>query len=279
MEALPLSAGTSTYDSDQRPSPFVEEFQALVQYRDLVRTLIYRDFVTRYKRSFLGVAWSMLNPLGTMIVISVIFSRLFGAVESFPAFVISALVPWTFFLQTSSCANRNIVWGGGLLKRIYMPKAALVVATVGSNLINFAFSLVPLLAVILIYGRLPGPSLVLLPVAVLCLVAFTLGVGFILAAVTTFFPDMAEFYQVFSRAWFFLTPVMWPPDRLGGRMGVLILNLNPMTDIITIFRDIFYHSAWPEALILGRACSVSMLMLVLGWSIFTRHANSFVYRI
>ena len=154
---------SNVYDSAAQSSPFWEELRALLQYRHLLRTLIHRDFITRYKRSVLGVAWSMLNPLGMMIILSVVFSRVFRQVQGYPAYVLSGIVAWTYFAQTTSAANRNILWGGSLMKRIYMPRAILVVSIAGSNLINLLFSLVPLLVVVLAFGIRPGSSLLVLP--------------------------------------------------------------------------------------------------------------------
>ncbi len=272
-------SSSAIYDSAAREPPFWEELHALLTSRHLLKTLIHRDFIARYKRSSLGIAWSMLNPLGTMIVLSVVFSQVFRRVPSYPAYILSGTVAWTFFAQTTGAANRNILWGSSLMKRIYLPRATLVVAIAGANLINLAITFIPLLLLVLVFGIRPGVTLSLLPLAVLCLLAFSLGVGLLLATVTTFFPDAAEFYQVLTGLWFYATPIIWPKDRLPPVVGTLLVNLNPMADVIALFRSVFYTCDWPDPASLIRAPLVCLLVLVLGWSVFTRHADAFIYRI
>jgi hypothetical protein len=109
--AIPL------YDSAKRPSPVVEELVELWRYRDLVVQLVHRDIVARYKRSFLGVAWTMLNPLATMLVLAVVFSQAFGARPAYAAYVLCGLLAWNFFAQTTLSAMRQLLWGAGLLHR------------------------------------------------------------------------------------------------------------------------------------------------------------------
>ncbi len=267
------------YDSDNRGSPFWEELTAMRLYFDLLLILIWRDFATRYKRSWLGVAWSMLNPLFMMIVLSVVFSWAFPRMHAYPVYVISGIVPWTFFTQTTTAANRNILWGGDLFKQVYLPKASFVVAIVGSGIINMLLSFVPLLVVALVLGVRPGMSFVTLPFAVLCLAAFTLGVGLIMATFATFYPDVAEFYYVILTGWMYMNPIIWTPKIFPPLLRSLLMNLNPMADLVELFHSIFYYANWPAPVVMFRAFMVSLLVLCLGWSIFSRNGEKFAYRI
>src|SRR5688572_25019119 len=110
-----------TYDSQKRKSPALEELFSIIRYRDLIYQLIRRDIVSRYKRSILGVLWTMLQPLGMMLVMNIVFSKLFGRVEGYTAYLLSGLVAWSFFSQTTTSAIHQIVWGGALMRRIYLP--------------------------------------------------------------------------------------------------------------------------------------------------------------
>ena len=128
-------------------SPFVEEFRELARYRDLVKHLIARNIKTRYKRSALGILWTMLNPLLMMLVLTFVFSEIFRnsiVSKSYSAYALAGLLLWNFFAQTTTGAMSELIWGGGLLKRIYLPRAIFAVSALGTSLVNLLLSLIPL---------------------------------------------------------------------------------------------------------------------------------------
>src|SRR5512134_4033996 len=142
------------YDSAKVRSTPIGHFRELVRYRDLLRLLVSRSIKTRYKRSVLGVAWTLLNPLVNMVVMSIAFSALFGAAApNYPVYLLVGLVVWGFFSQTTAYAMGTLLWGGGLLKRIYVPPMIFAVACVANALINLVLSLVPLVAMMVILGH------------------------------------------------------------------------------------------------------------------------------
>ena len=139
FESLP------TYDSAQRKSVPLVELQEDWRYRDLIFFLVRRDITARYKRSVLGIAWTMLNPLGMMIVLSIVFSQIFRiTIENYPAYVLSGLIAWTFFSQASSSSIYALVWGGDLFQRIYVPRSIFAISSIGTGLINLLLSIVPI---------------------------------------------------------------------------------------------------------------------------------------
>ena len=165
---LSVDKETPIYDSARRSHPALDELRDLLAYRHLVLQLVRRDVLTRYKRSVLGIAWTLLNPLGMMIVLTIAFSQLFrfGDTLSYPAYVLSGLLAWTFFQQTTTASMVNLVWGGGLLNRIYVPRASFAVAAVGTGLVNLILALLPLVLVMLATGvrsRLQSWSCLRLP--------------------------------------------------------------------------------------------------------------------
>ena len=127
---------TYIYDAKKHPFRPFEELIQVYKYRYLISQLLRRDIVTRYKRSVLGIAWTMLNPLGMMIVLSIAFSQLFKTTEGYPAYVLSGLMAWNFFSQASNASMVNLIWGGGLLKRIYMPRTSFALSAIGTALVN-----------------------------------------------------------------------------------------------------------------------------------------------
>src|SRR5512136_1540816 len=141
------------YDSAVHKIPAVEEIREIIRYKYLLLQLTRRDILARYKRSFLGVAWTMLNPIGMMIVLSIVFSHLFSGVKSYPAYILSGLIAWTFFSQSTNAAMSGLVWGGSLIQRIYIPRTAFGISAIGTALVNILLSLVPL-ALVMVFTHI-----------------------------------------------------------------------------------------------------------------------------
>lgn len=267
------------YDSAKRLHPAIEELLALFQYKDLVLQLVKRNIVTRYKRSFLGIAWTMLNPLGTMIVMSIVFSRVFSNTESYPVYILSGLVGWNFFSQTTSSCMNSMLWGSSLFQRIYLPRTSFVVSSIGSGIINLLFSLVPLFLIMLFSKVSFSVSLVTLPLAILILAGFALGIGLMLSSYVVLFPDLSEMYPIILTAWMYMTPVIIPEDTLSGVFNGWLLKLNPLYHILRLIRMVIYDGVFPTTEQWLIAACISMLTLLLGWLIFTKRADSYAYRI
>ena len=113
---------SSIYDSARRGSLALEELRGAFRYRDLIYQLVQRDIIARYKRSVLGIAWTLLNPLGMMVILTIVFSQLFNSVKGYPIYLLCGLLAWTFFAQTTTSSMQQMVWGSALLHRIYMPR-------------------------------------------------------------------------------------------------------------------------------------------------------------
>lgn len=269
------------YDSARRSHPVIEELVEAVRYRHLILQLVRRDVLTRYKRSILGVAWTLLNPLGMMIVLTLAFSQIFrfDSIRSYPAYILSGLLAWTFFQQTTTAAMVNLVWGGGLLNRIYIPRAAFALAAIGTGLVNLVLSVVPLLLVNLVTGIPLTPALVFLPVSMLILAAFSLGVGLLISTIAVYFPDVAEMYQIVLTAWMYLTPIIYPAEILPQAYRVWITGLNPMYYMVRLYRLSVYDGRFPSIAELLPAVLIAGLMLGLGWWVFSRKSDEFSYHI
>ena len=266
------------YDSAKRGSPALEELRGIFQYRDLIYQLVRRDIVTRYKRSVLGIAWTMLQPLGMMIVMTLVFSNVFHSVEGYPSYILSGLIAWTFFSQTTTAAIHQIVWGGTLLHRIYLPRTSFAVSAIGTGVINLTISLVPLIAIMLITSRPIHWSIIFVPVAIILLAAFALGVGLILSTLAIYFPDVAEMYQIILVAWMYVTPIIYPEEILPEAYRYWVTNLNPMYHLVRIFRMPLYEGvlpSWPEMAI---ASGIAIITLVIGWLFFSKKADEFTYQ-
>ena len=162
-----------TYDSDVPRKRIVDEVLDLLRYRELIRNLVSRNITARYKRSVLGVLWALMDPILTMIVMSVVFTALFHrTIPAFPVFLLSGLVAWNFFSQSSLQAMYDLIRGGRLIGRVNLPLSAFTFASVGTGLVNLLLSLIPLLVLMLVF-RIPlTPALLFTPVAVIILTGY-----------------------------------------------------------------------------------------------------------
>jgi ABC-type polysaccharide/polyol phosphate export permease len=267
------------YDTDDLPSPFIEELLALVHYRELIFQLISRSVKTRYKRSFLGVAWTMVNPLLTMGVLTLVFSSLFRfPAENYALYVLSGLLLWNFFAQSTTAAMGELMWSGGLVGRIYLPKSAFAVGAIGTGLVNLALAIVPYFIIAAILG-VPIPfTLIWIPIPVLLTAMFTLGIALAVSTAVVFFQDVLPTYEILLTAWFYLTPVIYPFEFLPEGIQRLV-SLNPMYLYIESFRSILFRGELPSLRILGMSVLVSCGVLIAGWWIFTRRVRDYAYRL
>jgi ABC-2 type transport system permease protein len=266
------------YDSAQRGLPAIEELRELFRYRNLILQTVRRNLVIRYKRSVLGIAWTMLNPLGTTLILTFVFSNVFGGASQYAPYVLSGLLCWTFFSQTTSDSMANLIWGEGLLRRIYVPRTVFAVSAIGTGLINLVIGFVPLLLVMLIGGMIPQKSAFLLPIPILFLAMFSLGVGLLISTIAVYFADMVSMYGIALTAWMYMSPVIYMIDRLPQQY-LWIVKLNPMFYIINLFRKPIYYGQVPtlhEILVTG---AIATITLVLGWWVFTAKSDEFAYRV
>ncbi|MFZ0535152.1 MAG: ABC transporter permease, partial [Anaerolineales bacterium] len=266
------------YDSGQRRLLPLLEAKEAWRYRDLIFFLVRRDLTARYKRSVLGIAWTMLNPRGMMIVLSIVFSQLFRMnIEDFPAFVLSGLIAWTFFAQTSSAAINVLVWGGDLLQRIYIPRSAFALSSIGTGLINLLLSLVPLLVVMIVIGTPLHMTFLLAPLAMILLGLFSLGVGLLISTIGIYFADVVEMYGIVIMAWFYITPIIYTLDLLPANLQGW-LQLNPMVHLVELFRNLVFYGKIPALESWLISAGVALGTFLIGWLVFTGKSDEFAYR-
>jgi len=274
------TANSSVYDSASQVTPELEELREIIRYRNLVVQMVRRDILTRYKRSVLGVAWTMLNPLGTSIVLAVIFSSVFGGSDkSYPDYVLAGLIAWNFFSQTTNAAIVNLVWGGGLLNRIYIPRTVFGVSAIGTGLVNLTLSLVPLIIIMLSFSIPLSPSMLILPIPVLFLAMFSLGVGLFISSLAIYYTDVAEMYQIVLLAWFYLSPVIFRDEFLPPQVMVFIKLFNPMYHMINLFRTPIYEGRIPDLSEFLVSGLWAITAITIGWVVFSRRADEFAYRV
>ena len=274
---LPESVSES-YDSAHRDPLPLEELKGALKYRGLILQLVNRDIISRYKRSVLGIAWTMLNPFGTMLILALVFSRLFHSLESYPVYLLSGLIGWTFFSQTLFAALNQNVWGGAILHRIYIPRTTFTISALGTGLVNFLISLIPLAVIMLVLSFPFHLSLLFLPVSILLFAMFTLGLSLLFSTLAIYFPDVVEMIQVALTAWMYLTPIIYPKEIVPEVISKWVFPLNPLYYFVELIRQPIYDGIIPSGNIVIIGTLIALFTLGTGWLIFSWKANELTYR-
>jgi ABC-2 type transport system permease protein len=256
-----------------------EELLQLLHYKDLLINLVFRDLTVRYKRSVLGFCWTMVNPLINTIVFTIVFSTIFRfEVKDFIIYFLSAYQLWILFSQSTTLSSRCILSNGSLLKKVYLPKTIFVISIMLSELVNFSFAMLPLLALVAIIGKGLNLALLFLPIPLIIMIVFTLGVSFILASITVFFHDIIDIYQLLLMPWMYLTPIFYPLTIVPQKY-VFILKINPMYYIIDCYRAPLYLGQLPDLLNVLWAGLSALVVFIAGIVLFTKLSDDFIYYI
>ena len=241
---------------------------AMKKYRFLIRQLVSRDFKIKYKRSVLGVFWSFLNPLLTMVVQYLVFSNLFRFdLPYYQAYLIIGIVFFNFFSESTGMALGSIIGNAGLITKVYVPKYIYPLTRVLSTLVNLTISLIPLLLVTLLSGCIPTKAYLLVLFVLVCLTVFCLGIGMLLSAAMVFFRDIQFLWGVLSMIWMYLTPIFYPANILPENVA-WVLDVNPMYQFITFARTCFIDGISPEPIVYVRCALMALGALLVGALVF-----------
>jgi ABC-2 type transport system permease protein len=254
-----------------------ELFRDTFRYRELIWALAVKELTIRYKRSVLGFLWAQLNPLLSMVVLSVVFSKLMVAQQvHYPIFLLSMLLPWTFFSQSLSYAAESIVGNGDLIKKVRVAKLVFPVAAVVSNMINLFLSLIPLVLIVLVMRHPFYWTWFYLPVPIIALAILTLGATFFFAAANVYYRDVAHILQIVLQVWFYLTPIIYSLDAIPAKYRIFF-KLNPVIYELNGFRLSVYYGLLPtpESVIASFVCAFAALYL--GFWMFRRRQDEFVF--
>lgn len=212
----------------------------LWRFRELLYFLTWRDVKIRYKQTALGIAWSVLQPLATMIVFTLFLGRVVGTerrAEHYSLFVLAGILPWLFFANAIMAAGSSVVGNERLVTRIYFPRLVIPLSAVGASLIDFAVASVLLAGVMLWFGVAPSSGLLLVPAIVGMLLLLATGVGTLLAALTVAYRDVRYLMTFGIQLWMFATPTIYLPASAIGPRGRDFLPLNPAFGLIHAFRE------------------------------------------
>lgn len=272
----------------------VSSLKVFKRYGFLLQQLVSRDFKVKYKRSVLGVLWSVLNPLFTMLILDIVFSNVMKLgtakdIKDYPVFLLSGIVLWNYFSEASSLALGSVVGNFNLITKVYMPKYIFPLSKVLSSALNLLFSMIALYLIVIVRVLQGHVGLywtnLLLPYDLICLILFAIGMGMLLSALTVFFRDMYYIYGVVMTAWMYLTPVMYSLNMFENtgksyvRFLLIVLKCNPMYHYLGFARTVVLNGQVPTLFQFAICAACSLVMLAVGVLFFRAKQDKFIYHI
>jgi ABC-type polysaccharide/polyol phosphate export permease len=255
-----------------------EDRREIVHFWPVIKNMVVGELRVRYQRSMLGFVWTLLNPLLMMVILSWVFSSLNKDTPNYPLFLFAGMVPWSFLsICLNECATCVIV-NEALIRKIYLPKLVFPLARVLIALVTFVLSLAALFLLLWPLGARLNPVMVLLPVVIVLLAMFSLGLGLIVATANTFFRDCGHLVAVVLQAWYFATPILFPIETFPEPMQWR-LCLNPAYCFIELFHEVLYAGHWPRIGLVAAAALIATASLGIGYAIFKSHEDKMVFRL
>ena len=245
----------------------------------ILRELVSKDFKLKYRRSALGVAWSVLNPLLMMIVMSAVFSSFMRfndpSLGNFPCYLILGTTAFQLMADATSTGMGSIIGASALLKKVKINRYVFPVEKVLFAGVNYGFSLIAV-ALVMVFFRVPvTPLILLLPVAVFLLLVFCVGLSLLLSAASVFFRDVIHLWSVVITAWTYATPIFYSANILPGWMATFE-KFNPMYLYITFIREVTMWSTMPSPKLILACCGFAFGALLVGWLVFRKNEHKFI---
>lgn len=256
-----------------------ESLQRLKTYRPLLNELVVRDLKIKYRRSFLGYVWSLLNPLLMMAIMSLVFSYMFRFdIPNYPLYLICGQTLWAFFNESTNMALLSVLANGALIRKVYIPKYIFPISRVLSSFVTMGFSLIAILVVMLV-TKVPFTwKLLLLPVPLVFLLMFCVGMGMALSAFAVYFRDVIHLYSVLLLAWMYMTPIFYPVSALPDNV-VFLIQFNPMYHYVTFFREIVLYGNIPSYSVWFGSIGFGLLFLGIGSLLFKKLQDNFILHV
>jgi len=247
-----------------------------MKYKHLLSELVMRDIKVKYKRSYLGILWTLLNPLLMMVVLTIVFSTMFSKnIENFPVYLLCGKIIFDFFSQSTNMAMGSIVGGSSLLKKVYIPKYVFPLSKTLFAFVNLLFSLLALFFVMIVTKVHFNATMLLLPFPLIYIFLFALGVGLILSTATVFFRDIMHLYGVVLTAWMYFTPLFYPVEFMAERYP-WILRLNPLFHMIEMLRNIVLYNKIPTLRNHIVCLSFGVISVLVGLFVFYKKQDEFI---
>lgn len=255
-------------------------FKELYNYRELLKTNVKKEIRGKYKASFLGVLWSFINPLLTVLIYVLIFPYIMKTqTDNYLIFLICGVIPWNFFTTVITQGTTCIVQNGNLIKKVYFPREILPLSVVTSGLINFSISCIIILIFVLFSGLGLSWHLVFLPFIVLVQYIISLTFIFLLSAINVYVKDVEYIVNFCLSMAFYATPILYSVEMFGSSPFSFIFKINPLAHIISAYRDVFYIHQIPNLKNLGILLVVGIILLIICYNIFKKLEKRFAEEI
>lgn len=247
-----------------------------LKYKHLLKELVVKDIKLKYRRSFLGLLWSLLNPLLMMIVLSIVFSNLFRRnIPNFTVYLLTGRIIFDYYSRATSTAMKSIISNGQLIKKIYVPKYIFPLAKSLSEFVNLLFSLIAVIIMLAVTKVKITLAILLFPLPLIYILIFATGVGLILSAYSVFFRDIVHLYGVALTAWMYLTPLFYPVEIIPTKYK-FIIHINPLYHIIECFRQIVLYGQFPSLQLHLISLLIGIITLAIGMFVFKRRQDKFI---
>lgn len=248
----------------------------LIHYKLLVHELVIRDIKKKYRRSVLGIVWSVLNPLLTMAVTAMVFSALFRfSIDNYPLYLLTGQVLFSLYAESTNFAMSSVIENGALIKKVYIPKYLFPLSRVISSSVNFLFTMPALAIMILATGQPVRWQMVSVVLPLILFFFFCLGIGFFLAALAVYFRDMFHLYGVIVSLLNYATPIFYPAE-IVPKEYLWIQQFNPLCYFCQAFRDALYSGIVPDGKLLLQCLLFAALAMLIGVLTFSRKQNHFI---
>ncbi len=259
----------------------------LIARRELLWNLTLRELRGRYKRSVLGWGWSLLNPIAFMLVYTFAFSLILRAtpdpgdpsgLSSYAFFLLCGLLPWTFFTVSVTTAMDSIVANASLVRKVAFPREHLIISTVSAGLFTLGIELSVLSVALLFAGNVVLVWVPLIVLTSLLVAVFCAGLGLALAAGNVYFRDLSYLWTIVVQAWFFATPIVYPPHLVVDRLPFWLERIYqhmPMTVAVRIYRNLMYDLRMPRLIDFAVLTVYAVVAVIVGWWIFDRLEGRF----
>lgn len=251
---------------------YIENFN---KYKGLLKQLVVRDIKLKYRRSVLGMFWSFLNPLFMMIIMTIVFSKLFNRVENYTVYFLTGKLIFDFYSEATKASMNSVIQNSSLIKKIYIPKYIFPTSKAMSAFVNLIFSLLVLTIMLFITNVEFSLTMLLFPIPLIYIFFISLGIGLILSALTVFFRDIVHLYSVFCLGLMYLTPIFYPADIMPEKY-IILQKINPVYHVIGYFRKIILYGEIPTIHENFVCIGFSVIFMILGLFIFYKKQDKFI---
>lgn len=246
-------------------------------YKELIHQLVLKDIKLKYRRSYLGYVWSILNPLLMMAVLVVVFSNLFKFdIPNFAVYLLTGQVIFGFFAEATSMAVNSITGNAALLKKTYVPQYIFTLSKVTSSLVNLLFSMIALVLVMIFTQVNVTWNILLFPIVILQVYVFCLGLSLLLASMAVFFRDIQYLWGVFISIWMYLTPIIYPVSIIPNEYRWAYENFNPMYSYVQQFREVILNGNTLPIDLLLQGSIWAIVVFLIGTLIFKKKQDQFI---